>query len=308
MCKMALDGLRTETGSRPDLAALEVNAPIGYIGGRILPPVRISGKAGTVYDMQLVADAAATTSRSAGAAPQAVSLTENSSAISCAELIKRYKVPWEGIPLMGGLAATDALGAKAAKRSVMNALETAQLAVLVDGAGTSITSAIVDGIIDACDQVHRYNGKTAFVCDVGIYRWLIQQTEIKNLMVRTFGGMGAMESLSLVPNVFKSMLQALFGIDEVLIADDKFYPYSYRTTAAVVKLPTPDETSFVTDPELGRTFIYWPTDGNMFEINSYPDDDIRSNVYDATVWYDAEQFNSAAKVLLTLSTSGSTTA
>jgi hypothetical protein len=117
-------------------------------------------------------------------------------------------------------------------------------------------------------------------------------------MVRTFGGMGAAESLSLVPNVFKAMLQALFGIDEVLIADDKFYPYAYRTTAAVVKIPTPDETSYVTDPELGRTFIYWPTDGGMFEVNSFPDDDIRSNVYDAIVWYDAEQFNSGAKVLL----------
>lgn len=306
---MSVDGIRTVQGSRPELAALEVNSPIGYIGGRIFPIARISGKAGTVYDAQLDADAVATTSRTAGTAPTAVSITENSSAISTAELIKRYKMPWESIPLLGGLDASDARGAKAAKRSVMNALETAQLAVLVDGAGTSITSAIVDGIIDACDKVHRYAGRTAFVCDVGIYRWLMKQTEITNLLVRTFGGLGAIDALSTTPQVFKNMLQALFGIDEVLIADDLFYPYAYRTTAAVVKIPDgTDEMGYVSQPELGRTFIYWPTDANMIEINSFPDDDIRANVFDAIVHYDCEQFNSGAKALLTLDTSGSTTA
>lgn len=306
---MSVDSFRVESGSRPELAALPTNAPIGYIGGKILPMTRIAGKAGTVYDMALVADADATTSRTAGTAPTAVSITENSSAISCAELIKRYKLPWESIPLLGGLAASEALGAKAAKRSVQNALEKAQLAVLISSGGTSITSAIVDGIIDACDQVHRYAGRTAFVCDVGIYRWLIQQTEIQNLMVRTFGGLGAAEALSLTPTVFKNMLQALFGIDEVLIADDTFYPYSYRTTAAVVKIPDgTDDASYLMQPEYGRTFVYWPTDAGPVEVNSFTDDDIRANVYDGIIWYDAEQFNSGAKVLLTLNTSGSTTA
>jgi hypothetical protein len=304
---MSVDNVKTQSGSRPDLAALEVNAPIGYIGGLVLPVAKIAGKAGTVYDMALVADATATTSRSAGAAPVAVSITENSSAISTAEIIKRYKIPWESVPLLGGLANTDQLGAKAAKRSVMNAIELAQLTVLVDGAGTDITSAIVDGIIDAADKVHRYAGKTAFVCNVGQYRWLMQQTEIRNLLVRTFGGLGAAEALSLTKNVFKQMLQALFGFDEVLIADDQFWPYARRTVAAVVKLPPQDDTSYLMDPEYGRTFVYWPTDGGMFEVNSFADDDIRSNVYDAIAWYDAEQFNSGAKALLTISTSGSTT-
>jgi len=95
-------------------------------------------------------------------------------------------------------------------------METAQLAAVINGTGTSITSAIIDGIIAACDQVHRYAGRTAFVCDIGIYRWLIQQTEIKNLLVRTFGGLGAMEAMSLNKTTFKLMLQAIFAIDEVL--------------------------------------------------------------------------------------------
>ena len=305
---MSVNSTRTETGSRPELAALPVNAPIGYVGSRILPVMKIGAKAGTYYYSTLVADAAAQTSRSAGAAPDAVTLSESSSTFSAAERIKRYKLPWEMIPLIGGLDKADERGAKAAKRSVMNALETAQLAVLVDGAGTSITSAILDGIIDACDQVHRYSGRTAVVANIGQYRWMIQQDEIKNLLLRTFGGIGAVEALSVKPELFKMMLQAIFMVDEVIIADDTFWPYTYRTTMAVVKIPDgTDDMSFVSEPEYGRTMIYWPEGAGQYEINSFADDDLRSNIFDCTEWDSIEQFNSGAKVLLQVNTSGSTT-
>ncbi|MEN6360048.1 MAG: hypothetical protein ABFD59_08330 [Smithella sp.] len=306
---MSIEAARTSEGARPDLAALEVNPGIGYIGSRILPVMRVGAKAGTYYYATLTADASAQTDRTAGSAPTSTLLSESSTTWSAAERIKRYRVPYEMCPLVGGVAGSDKLGGKASKRSVLNALETAQLAVLVDGAGTSITSAIVDGITDACDQVHRYNGKTALVLDVGIYRWLVQQTEIKNLLVRTFGGLGYVEAMSATSKALLGMLQGILPVDEVLIADDKFYPYGYRTTAAIVKLPPEnDEMSFIMEPEYGRTMIYWPQEAaNPFEVNSFPDDDIRSNVYDATEWDSIEQFNSGAKVLLTLNTSGSTT-
>ena len=213
------------------------------------------------------------------------------------------------VPLIGGLDKSEARGARVAVRNVQNALETAQLAVLVDGAGTSITSAIVDGIIDACNQVQRYNGKTSFCCTIGQYRWLIQQTEIKNLLVRTFGGLDAVRAMSLDKTVFKMMLQTIFAVDEVHIANDQFWPYAYRTTAVVVKTPeAADDLSFVSEPEYGRTMIYWPGDqATPFEVNSFPDDDLRSNIYDAIEWDSIEQFNSGAKVLLQINTSGSTT-
>ena len=306
---MSVNATRTETGSRPELAELPVNNPIGYIGSVIFPIVQLQGKAGTYYYAELDADVDAQTSRTAGAAPSATTISEASTTWSAVERTKRYKIPWEAVPLLGGLERSDARGAAAAKRSVVNALETAQLAALVDGAGTSITSAIVDGIIDACDQVHRYAGKTAFVCNVGQYRWLMQQDEIQNLLVRTFGGLGAVESLSLTKTVFQSMLQALFGIDMVLIADDTFWPYTYRTTAAVVKVADgTDDMSFTSEPEYGRTMIYWPTGAaNPYEVNSFADDDLRSNIYDCSEWDSIEEINSSAKVLLTINTSGSTT-
>lgn len=304
-----IDSVRATSGGRPELAALPSNAPLGYVGSIVLPVMRVSAKAGTYYYSALVADSAAQTSRTAGAAPSAETIAEASSTFSAVERIDRAKVPWEMIPLIGGLAKSEERGAGVAKRNVQNALETAQLAVLVDGAGTSITSAIVDGIIDACDRLHLYPGRTAFVCNVGQYRWLIQQTAIVNLLVRTFGGLGAMEAMSLNKTTFKMMLQAIFAIDEVLIADDKFWPYSYRTTAAVVKLPAGnDEMSFVSEPEYGRTMIYWPGDAaNPYEVNSFADDDLRSNIYDACEWDSIEQFNSGAKALVQINTSGSTT-
>jgi hypothetical protein len=127
-------------------------------------------------------------------------------------------------------------------------------------------------------------------------------------LVRTFGGLGAIDALSLKRTVFKDMLQAIFAVDEVLIADDKFWPYAYRTTAAIVKIPNAgDELSFVSEPEYGRTMVYWPTDGSEFEINSFADDDLRSNIFDATLWDSIEQFNAGAKSLVTINTSGSTT-
>lgn len=305
---MSVDSVLTVKGSRPELLSLAVNAPIGYIGNQILPMAKIAGKAGTVYAATLVADSVKQTSRTAGAAPTATTLAENAVSVSTKEYIKRYQMPWEAVPLFGGVEASDVYAAKAAKRSVENAIETLQLATLVDGAGTSITSAIVDGIIDGCDQVHRYYGKFAFVTSVGQYRWLMQQTEIKNLLVRFFsGGMEAMDALSLSKTAFKNMLQSLFGIEEVLIADDKFWPYAYRTTSAVVKIPYAADMSFISEPQYGRLFCYWPSDAGEYEINSFPYEANRANVFDATAWLDPQQFNSGAKALLTLNTSGSTT-
>jgi len=306
---MSVANVRTETGTRPELAALPVNDPIGYIGSKILPVMPVQAKAGTYYYSTLVADAAAQTARAAGAAPTAVTLSESSSTFSAAERIKRYKLPWEMIPLIGGLDKSDERGAKAAKRSVKNALETAQLAQLANGAGTDITGAIQDGIIDAADQVSRYSGRTAFVCNVGQYRWLIQQDEIKNMLLRTFGGVGYVEAMSVKPEIFKATLQTLFMVDDVLIADDLFWPYARRTVAALVKIPDgTDEMSFVSEPEYGRTMIYWPENAtDPYEINSFPDDDLRSNIFDCTEWDSIEEFNSGAKVLLEINTSGSTT-
>ena len=145
------------------------------------------------------------------------------------------------------------------------------------------------------------------MCSVGQYRWLIQQTEIKNLLGRSFGGLTAEQVMSLNQTAFKAMLQGIFAFDEVLIFDEQFIPTN-EDTAAVVKISDgADDISFAMQPEYGRTVAYWPeaADG-QFEINSFADDDIRGNVYDATSWLQVKELNAGAKSLVQLGNSATT--
>ena len=303
-----IDSAKTETGSRPDLAALPVNTPIGYIGEKIFPTVKVAQKAGDIAYSALIADGAAQTGRTLGAAPTATVVGESTFAFTATENIKRYVVPYSSVPLFGGVAGSDRVGAAASKRSVANAIETAQIAELIDAQGaTDISSAIVDGLTSAANDVARYAGKLAFVCSVGQYRWLIQQTEIKNLLGRSFGGLTAEQVMSLNQTAFKAMLQGIFAFDEVLIFDEQFIPTD-EDTAAVVKISDgADDISFAMQPEYGRTVAYWPeaADG-QFEINSFADDDIRGNVYDATSWLQVKELNAGAKSLVQLGNSATT--
>jgi hypothetical protein len=301
-----IDSLKTEEGERADLAAIEVNPPIGYIGHLLLPTMPIKAKAGVMNYAIVESDSAAQTGRNLGSAPSGTVIGEQTVNISVAEYIKRYLVPYSTVPLMGGVAGSDNIGAKASKRSVQNAIETLQIAEVIDAEGTDITSGIVDGLIAAADAVKRYSGDLAFVCSVGTYRWLVQQDEIKNLLLRTMQGLTAAQAMSLNVETFKQALQGLFMFKEVLVFDDDFVPAAYTYTAAVIKLPSADEFSFAMQPEYGRTAMYIPDD-SQFEVNSYPSDDLRSNVYDATSWMDILEFNSGAKSLVTLSNATLTT-
>jgi hypothetical protein len=309
---MSTENARTEQGRRPELEAIEVNPPIGYIGLKLLPAWHVTAKAGTYYYQTVVSDSAAQTSRTPGAAPTATTLSENSSTFSCAERIKRYVVPYEMVPLVGGVAGSDKLGAKAAKRSVQRSLESAILAALVDSAGTDYSDAIIDGLIAAANSVKRYAGKTVFACCLGTYRWLLQQDEIKNMLLRTFNVQVPEAQLSSIlsirPDVFKAALQGIFMFDDVLIADDDHWPAAYTYTAIVAKVPADgEELSFVNQPELGRTCIYLPESGNEFEIYSHPDDNIRGNVYDAVIWDSIQVMNSDAVVEILLGNANTTT-
>ena len=54
-----MDPYYTITGPRPDLAAVEVNPPEGFIGSKLIPLVNVADKTGTVYYNDVTADVAA---------------------------------------------------------------------------------------------------------------------------------------------------------------------------------------------------------------------------------------------------------
>lgn len=292
--------MKTITGRRQDLEAIEVNAPESYIGGMVYPVVNVMEKTGSIYYTTLTADSAAQTGRSAGAAPTKTLLAESVTTFSCAEAIKRYGVPKAEVKQMGGIEKADRLGGIASKRSVCRAIETAQAAAAFDGtsyaAAADISSAIIDGIINAAQDNKRYGGRQAFVTSVTGYRWLIQQTEIKNLLLRTFGGLDPVQAMSLQPEVFKAMLQGIFQFEEVLIGDDDHWAIATQEDAAmIVKLPDADEFSHKLDPVLGKTALYLPDGMQPFEVESFYDEDTKTNNYDATSWYQVKELNTSAK-------------
>ena len=297
-----MEQYKTKNGDRKDLADLPVAQPIGYIGGKVFPTANIFQKTGTINYQGLVADSAAQTNRVQGAAPSSTVVAEATDAFSCTERIKRYIVDWTRVLSYGDVDGSDRVGTKASKRSVLNSLETEQLGVLIDAAGTDITSSIVDGILGAAYAVRRYSGRLAFVCNQGTYRYLIQQSAITDLLLRSFSGLSSAQAMSLEPAVFKAMLQGIFAFDEVLVADDSYWPASYTYTAAVCKIPDgTDPESYLIEPELGRTLVYLPEGGSQWTVNSFADETLRSNVYDAMVFDDVEQWNSGAKSLVLLS-------
>jgi hypothetical protein len=294
---------KTQTGRRPDLEAIQVNSPEGYIGNRIYPVLSQHEKSGLIYYKTLTADGAAQTGRALGSAPTRTLLADTNTTATCTELIKRYGVAKSEVKNCGGIEAADRLGGMASKRSVLRGLEDLQAAAFLDatsyGAAEDISGGIIDGLITAAKAIKRYHGKLAFVCSTTVYQWMIAQDEIKALLTRSFSNLSAEQVMSLSPEVFRAMLQGIFKFDEVLIGDDDHWSIATQEDAAgVVKLPPPEEFSHKMDPVLGKTALYLPDGDQPFEIESFYNDDDKVNNYDCTSWKDIKEFNSGAKKIV----------
>jgi hypothetical protein len=260
-------------------------------------------KTGTMYYRTLTADTAAQTGRVLGEAPAGVMLADSHKTYSVSEVIKRHLVDKSEVAQMGGIQAADELGARASVRSVMATIEAMHAAAVISAAryaaADSVTGGIVDAIIDAAKGIKRYSGKLAFVCSTSVYQWLVQQDEIKALLTRSFNGLSAEQAMSLSPAVFRAMLQGIFAFDTVLIGDDNYWEVTGREdAAAILKLPDPAEFSHKLDPMLGKTISYANDADQLFEIESFFDEALKVNCYDATEWLEIQTFNAAACVLV----------
>ena len=306
----------TAFGRRPDLEAMDVAggpALSKYIGNLVYPPLNVLEKTGTIYFKSLVTDSAAQTGRSSGTAPTATVLTESHDTFTCAEKIKRYAVGNDEVKQMGGVEMSDMYGGKAAKRSVLRAIESAQAAVMIDAASYAaaddISGAIIDGFIGAAESVRRYEGKLALVLSEMAYRFVIQQDEIKTLMGRFVGApaLSPEQILSVDPSAFKNMLRAIYLFDEVLVGLNDHWAIAGKEDAAVVcKLPDPEQFSHKLDPVLGKTALYLPDGSQPFVVESFYNYVDKANDYDAQAWVNVKEFNSGAKKVVAGLGSGTT--
>ena len=299
------DRLYTQEGERPDLAAMEVAAPEGFIAHEILPIVPVVDKTGIIYYATATADVAAQTGRAVGAAPTATQISDSSTTYTCAEAIKRGRITPDEAKQMGGIEKADAVGAKFAKRSVMRARET-DCAGLILATGAAADNAfdpakIQTDVQDAIDTFELYDGVTALIASTWVFKAMLQEMLLDSTygpalarLVSGASGVQAVQGLSL--EAWKQAVAIFFGVDKVLAGNSGIWnATAINGRFAIAKLDDdPDPMSHKWKPVLGKTYQFLPDGTNPWFIESIPHRNTKNNFYDATGWYDAVLLNSAA--------------
>ncbi len=296
------DAYYTETGERPDLAAIEVNPPEGYIGSKILPTVPVSEKSGTIYYATITADGVAETDRAVGVGPDSAQIADSSTTMTCAEASRRGKISPDEVKTMGGIEKADVVGAKYVKRSVMNALEAAIAAEILGTADDSFDPAkLMQDAQTALNTIRRYEGRTSLITSTMTLRKMVQallnDAQIGNVFSRTISGSSpavAAQGMSL--KAWADGLAMFLGVDEILAGDDGIW--NAGTLAgkfAIAKLDDgADPLSHKWKPVLGKVFQFLPDGTNPWVIQSIGSRENVNNLYDAYLWYDVVILNAPA--------------
>ena len=297
------DAYYTQVGERPDLAAIEVNKPEGYIGTSIVPMLPTTDKSGTVYYATLTADSAAQTGRSAGAAPTATQVSDSSTTFSCAEAVKRAAITPDEAKQMGGIAKADEAGAKWAKRQVMNALEGA---IRTDLFGVAATQTFDPRKFrtqaqTAMDNIRLYEGRSVLVLGTKTLKQiadaLLGDAQVGPMFARiASGGSPNAAAAGFGLDAFKTALALWAGVDEVMAGDQSIWGAGAASgKCAIVKVDqSGDPLSHKYMPVLGKVFQFMPDGSNPWVISANANRDTINNTYDAFLWYDVVLLNTGA--------------
>lgn len=296
------DAYYTETGERPALAALEVNPPEGYIGSKILPTVPVTEKSGKVYYATITADGTAETDRAVGVAPDSSQISDSVTDMSCTEASRRGKISPDEVKTMGGIDKADMVGAKYAKRSVMNAQEAAIAAEILGTADDTFDPAkLMQDAQLALDTIRRYEGRSALITSTMTLRKMVQALltdgNMGNVFSRTIAGSSpavAAQGMSL--KAWADGLAMFLGVDEVLAGDSTIWNAGdCAGKFAIAKLDDgSDPLSHKWKPVLGKVFQFMPDGVNPWVIQSVADRVNVNNLYDAYLWYDVLILNASA--------------
>jgi hypothetical protein len=297
------DAYYTQTGERPELAALEVNPPEGYIGSKILPSVPVTEKSGTVFYADVTADEAAETDRATGSGPDSTQIAGTSAAMTCTEAARRGKISPDEAKTMGGIDKADLVGSKYAKRCVMNALETAIATEILGTAdGHFDAQKLMADAQTALDAVRLYEGKTALIGSTMVLKRVVQallnDVQSSKIFARLIaGGNPAQAATGMNFNAWMNGLAMYLGVDEVLAGDNVIWNATGSTAEkfAIAKLDDgSDPLSHKWKPVLGKVFQFMPDGKNPWVIQSVADRVNVNNLYDAYLWYDVMIMNATA--------------
>lgn len=290
---------KTQNSRRPELEALEVNAPEGYIGNRLFPKERVAQKTGTIYFMPVGTEVTATTDRQRGGALSRNFFGSSNKTYATGSTEARVSIPRDEVVQFGGVEAADQYGATAAKRAVMAKQEKAAADAATAGEAVAVTDGtLFAGIRTACKSVKKYSGKLALVCSLEAYSKLMDYAEVRERL--SFNGTSIMDRTaleSLKPEVLKDMLQNVFAVQEILIGDDTFWP---ADKIVVAKLPSDQPLSYKLGAELGKTIAYASDGAEVCEIETAANLDLLVNDYTGISYFQVVEFNAGARKVLTL--------
>lgn len=302
-----MDPYYTATGPRPDLAAIEVNPPEGYIGSKIVPTVPVADKSGTVYYWDVESDVAAQTGRSTVTAPTSTTLAGTSTTFTCAEAISRGKIAPDEVKTMGGIAKADMVGTKFAKRNVLNAIETA-IAAITTGSTADDTfdpAKLLGQSQTALDSIRRYYGKTTLIGSTITLKRAVQAIINDSTNGKIFSRLitGTSPQVAVSGMNFQAWLNGLamfLGVDQVLAGDDAIWNAGDNAGKLVIGKfdDGSEELVHKYEPVFARNFLFLPDGKSPWFVESIGDRLTKANVYDAAVWYNVKELNSAAIYVL----------
>lgn len=297
------DAYYTQTGERPDLAAVEVNSPEGYIADKILPVVPIADKVAIVYYSDGTADGTAQTNRSSGSGPTATAISGTSATMTCTEAALRGTISPDEAKTMGGIDKADIVGAKFAKRAVMKARETAIAALILTTADAHFDPAkLSTNVQTALDAQRLFEGRKVLIGSTMVLKRVVQQLLNDANASKVFSRLisGASPAIAATGMNFRSWMDALamfLGVDEVLAGDSASWNITGSTaekfSVATVD-PGIDPLSHKWSPVLGKNFQFMPDGKNPWVIQSVADRVNVLNLYDAYLWYYPKIMNSTA--------------
>lgn len=295
----------TSTGPRPDLAALEVNPPEGYIGSQIIPTFNVMDKTGTVYYAAVTADSAAQTGRGADTAPSAQAVANSSTTFTCAEVVDRAYITPDEAKSMGGIEKADRVGTVVCKRNVLNAMEDAMvvkvLGTAADADASFDASKSLLQVQTALETVRRYEGLRVMSASTIVLKGIVRATLADSVMGKVFGRLvsgtsPAVAASGLNLKAFMDALAIFYGVDKVLAGcDSNWNPAAKPGRFAITVVDNSgDPLSHKWKPTYAKNFLYMPDGNQPFEIRSFADEDKLNNKYTALAWYNVVEFNAAA--------------
>ena len=298
---------KTQQGRRTDLEAMEVALPEGYIGAQLMPTFEVEDRTGTVYYQgtsgAAIAESAAETSRGASTAPGEQAIAASTTTWTCAEVIDRTYITPAEAKSMGGMGKADAVGAKVAKRNVMNAIENAIRAKVLSGVTASATfdaSKFLLQVQTGLEAMRLYEGEKilygASICIKGVIRSMLTDSQMGPVFSRIISGTAPTVALGgMNLKILTEALAVFLGVDRVVAGRDSNWNVSgYEGRIGLMTADNSgDPLSHKWKAIYGKNYLYLPDGKQPFTIETFYDDDDLTNKYTCYANYGLVEFNSS---------------